>query len=68
MREDLSRYTCDTCKNTITVSTGGSYFGTPLHHKWIRMYVLIKLTDVQKTKIHFCSRKCAITYLEKQES
>jgi transposase-like protein len=65
MREDLSRYTCDNCKNTVTILTGG-YFGTPLHHNWVRMYILLKPSDVQKTKLHFCSSKCAVTYLEKK--
>jgi len=59
MKEELSRYTCDYCGNTITVQTN-SYAGTPLHHKWIRLYILEKPSDVMKTKKHFCGRRCAI--------
>lgn len=62
MREDLTRYTCDMCKNTVTVLTG-NYAGTPIHHKWIRVYKLLKSSDIQKTKLHFCCDNCARIYL-----
>ncbi len=62
MKEELIRYKCDNCKNTITV-IAGNYAGTPLDNKWIRMYVKIKPSDVQKTKLHFCKEKCAENFL-----
>ena len=65
MKTELVRYTCDNCKNTVTVPLGGTYVGTPLHHDWIRMYVLVQPIDLQKTKVHFCKASCAIAYLER---
>lgn len=62
MKEELKRYTCDQCKNKITV-INGAYAGTPLADTWIRMYKKVKSSDVQKTKLHFCSTGCATNYL-----
>lgn len=66
MKEELVRYTCDNCEQTVTVSSERSaYFGTALHHNWIRMYILLKSTDAQKTKLHFCCKDCSVMYLIK---
>ncbi len=62
MKEEQAIYTCDNCKNCITVPLN-NYAGTPLHCRWIRMYILLRPTDTIKTKVHFCSKTCAAHFL-----
>ena len=63
MKEELVRYTCDQCKNTITVKPN-NYIDTPLHYNWIRMYKLMHPEAKEKTKLHFCCDNCASKFLE----
>lgn len=65
MKEELLKYTCDNCGNTITVNAQ-SYTNTPLHHYWIRLYRLMKSSDLQKTKLHFCKDSCCVEFLLKE--
>jgi len=62
MKKELLKYTCDQCGNTITVLKD-NYKGTPLHTKWVRLYVMVKLDDKEKTKMHFCGRGCCVEFL-----
>jgi hypothetical protein len=62
MKQELIKYTCDQCGHTITINTG-NYAGTRLDSHWIRLYIKDKLSDVQKTKHHFCTKGCTINFL-----
>ncbi len=62
MKEELLKYTCDKCKSTVGINKG-SYCGTILDKEWVRLYMRLKPIDIQKTKLHFCSAKCAEKFL-----
>jgi len=62
MKQELTKYTCDNCKNTITVGRN-VYAGTPLDNSWVRLFLKVKPSDMLKTKLHFCTECCAEVYL-----
>lgn len=69
MKEELLRYVCDRCEKDIVINKG-SYGGSQLD-KWVRMYIKMKPINIQKTKLHFCSTKCAedfLHYINKQDN
>lgn len=66
MKESLIRYTCDYCKNTITVNKDCNYCDTPLHVNWLRIYRLMDINDKHKTKLHFCRDLCALSFIQEK--
>lgn len=64
MKEELIKYTCDQCKSAVMVSID-TYTKVRF---WNRLYRTVNTDDISKTKLHFCSDKCTIEYLQNMMS